>query len=142
MEGGGIGRSPMGRGPGGGAPQRDAIAGTDLEALEANPKMLRIEQNEQQISITDDTGHTKVLYPDGKKHKDQESGEGTAFKTHWDGERLVAEGKMGHSGKLTETYELSPDGKHLYVTSRLDNSHLSTPLTIRRVFDSGTTGPQ
>jgi hypothetical protein len=104
---------------------------------------LRIEQNEQEISITDDTGRTKTLYPDGKKHKEQDSGGGTtAFKTHWDGERLVAEGKMGHSGKLTETYELSPDGKHLHVTSRLDSSQLTTPLTIRRVFDSGTASPQ
>lgn len=105
--------------------------------------MLRIEQTEQQISITDDTGRTQTLYPDGKKHRGQESGGGpTAFKSRWDGERLVAEGKMGHSGKLTQTYELSPDGKHLYVTSRLDNSHLTTPLTIRRVFDSGTASPQ
>ena len=40
------------------------------------------------------------------------------------------------SGKLTETYVLSQDGKRLYVTSQLDNSQLSAPLVIRRVYDS------
>lgn len=115
----------------------------DWEALAADSKMLRIEQKEEQISITDDSGNTKTLFPDGKKHKAQGSGDKTtAIKTHWEGERLVAESKMGHSGKLTETYELSPDGKQLYVISRLDNSQLATPLTIRRVYDSGIANPQ
>lgn len=137
-----MGRGPMGRGSGGGS-EAGGIAGADVEALATNPKMLRIEQNEQQISITDDTGRTQILYPDGKKHKEQDSGQKTTeIKTHWDGERLVAESKMGHSGKLTETYELSPDGKQLDVTSRLDNSHLAAPLTIRRVYDKGTASPQ
>jgi hypothetical protein len=40
------------------------------------------------------------------------------------------------SGKLTETYVLGQDGKRLYVTSQLDNSQLSAPLVIRRVYDS------
>ncbi len=133
----------MGRRPSGGASQGGGMAGADLEELAADPKILRIEQNEQQVSIAADAGRTKTLYPDGKKHKEQGSGEKTtAIKTHWDGERLVAESKMGHSGKLTETYELSPDGKQLYVTSRLDGPHLAAPLTIRRVYDSGTANRQ
>ena len=130
-------------GPGGGVSQSGGIAAADLEELAEDPKMLRIEQSEQQVSITDDSGRTRTLYPDGKKHKEQDSnGKSTAIKTHWDGKRLVAERSMGHSGKLTETYELSPDGKQFYVTSRYDSPHLTAPLTIRRVYDSGTASPQ
>ena len=40
-----------------------------------------------------------------------------------------------HSGKLTETYQASSDGKELIVVSRYDNSQLSVPLSIRRVYD-------
>lgn len=110
----------------------------DIQALAADPRVLRMEQNEKQISITDDMGSTKTLYPDGKKHKGQgSSGNKTSIKTHWDGNQLVAESKLGHSGKFTETYKLSTDGKHLYVTSRLENSRLG-PLAIRRVYDRAT----
>jgi len=100
--------------------------------------MLRVEQAAKQVTITDDTGQTRSLYPDGKKHKETDSsGQKTTIKTKWDEGRLVTEGKLGHSGKLTETYELSRDGKELIVISQLDNSHLSSPLVIRRVYDAG-----
>jgi hypothetical protein len=119
------------------------MTAAEWEELATNAKTLRIEQNEQQISITDDAGRTKTLYPDGKKHKEQGSGEQSiATKTRWDGDRLVAEGKVGHSGKLTETYELSSNGKQLYVSSRFDSSQLAAPLTIRRVYDQSTANSQ
>jgi hypothetical protein len=132
MGGGGIGRGGP-RGGGGGA----GLSGEDLGQLAANPKMLGVEQDEKQITITDDTGQIRNLYPDGKRHKETgSSGQSTTIKAHWDGDRLVAESKLGHSGNLTETYELSRDGKQLYVISQLDNSRLSAPLVIRRVYDS------
>ncbi len=132
--GGGTGRG----GPrGGGAGRGAGLAGEDFEQLAADPKTLRVEQDEKQITITSDTGQIRNLYPDGKKHKETDSnGQSTAIKAHWDGDRLIAESKLGHSGKLTETYELSRDGKQLYVISQLDNSRLSAPLVIRRVYES------
>ena len=139
---GGMGRGGMGRGPGSVA-QSEGINGEDLEALAADSKALTIDQNDKQISIADDADHTENLYPDGKKHKgDDSSGPKTGIKTHWNGSRLVSESKLGHSGKLTETYELSPDGKQLYYTSELDSSHLASPLIIRRVYDNSAAHTQ
>ena len=133
---GGMGRGGMGRGPGGVA-QSEGINGEDLDSLATDPKALTIDQNDKQISVTDDADHSENLYPDGKKHKgDDSSGPKTSIKTHWSGNRLVAESKLGHSGKLIETYELSPDGKKLYYTSELDSSRLASPLIIRRVYDN------
>ncbi len=144
--GGGIGVGPMGGGGMGrgrrreGGPAREqGVSQEDLERMAANPKMLRVEQSDKQITITDDSGEVKNLTADGKKHKETDSsGEKTSIKAKWEGDRLVTESKLGHSGKLTETYELSNDGKQLYITSRLDNSSLSAPLVIRRVYDRGT----
>lgn len=133
---GGMGRGGMGRGPGG-VGQSEGINGEDLEALATDPKDLTVDQTDKQISITGDADRSENLYPDGKKHKgDDSSGPKTGIKTHWSGNRLVAESKLGHSGKLTEAYELSPDGKQLYYTSELDSSRLAAPLVIRRVYDS------
>jgi hypothetical protein len=139
---GGMGRGGMGRGPGGIA-ESEGVSGEDLEALAIDPRALTIDQNDKQISITDDSDHAENLYPDGKKHKgDDSSGPKTGIKTHWNGNRLVAESKLGHSGKLTETYELSPDGKQLYYTSELDSSRLESPLIIRRVYDNSAAHAQ
>ena len=139
MGGGGMGRGGMGGGGrrGGATGQGASLSSEDMEHLAANPKMLRVDQTEKEVTVTDDTGQTRNLYPDGKKHKEADSsGQPTTVKAHWDGNRLVAESKLGHSGKLTETYELSGDGKQLYVISQLDTSHLSAPLVIRRVYDA------
>jgi hypothetical protein len=132
--GGGMGRG--GRGQGGG-PQGGGVSNDDMEQLAANPKMLKIDQDDNKVTITDDSGDVTNLYPDGKKHKEKDStGQSTTIKTHWDGDHLISESKL-HSGKLTQSYELSSDGKQLYVVSTLDNSRLG-PLVIRRVFDSAS----
>jgi hypothetical protein len=86
--------------------------------------------------ISDDTGHTRTFYPDGKKHHETNAdGKKTSIKAEWDGDSLIVESKPGHSGKLTETYALSPDGQQLYVVSRFEDSSLAGPLSIRRVYD-------
>ncbi len=138
---GGMGRVGVGGvGRGGRRSERTGegagLSPEDLEPLAANPKTLSVKQDDKLVEIIDDNGQTRNLYPDGKKHKETDaSGRGVSIKSRWDGDRLVAESKLAHAGKLTETYELSPDGKQLVVISQLDNSQLSAPLVIRRVYD-------
>ncbi|HEV2425295.1 MAG TPA: hypothetical protein VGZ29_10755 [Terriglobia bacterium] len=125
----------MGRGrPRGGAPEA-GMSSADTEQMAETPKTLQIDQEEKKITITDDNGGVTNLYPDGKKHKEKDStGQSNTIKTHWDGDRLVSESKL-HSGKLTQTYALSPDGKQLDVLSTLDAGRNGS-LAIRRVYDS------
>jgi hypothetical protein len=129
MGGGGMGRGGMGN-PGGG------VSNQEWEQLATNPKYLNISQRDDQILITD-SDHTATLYPDGKKHKaTDEGGNKISTKTEWQGDELIAETRTG-SGKLTDTYRVSSNGKQLIVTSRYENSSLSQPLSIRRVYDLG-----
>ena len=53
---------------------------------------------------------------------------------HWEGTRLVSEEKGLHGGRITRTYELTPDGKQLNENVRLDNTHTGL-ITVRYVFD-------
>ena len=86
--------------------------------------------------VTDDSDHAQTFYPDGKKHDDKDAnGKKVSTKTEWQGDTLVAETKLDHSTKLTQSFRLSDDGKQLYVTSRLENSSLQAPVSIRRVYD-------
>jgi hypothetical protein len=147
--GGSIGRGglggPMGGPMGGGIGRRGGmgnpsrgISSQEWEELAANPRHLSIHQHDDQVVISDDSNHTRTLYPDGKKHEEKDAnGKKISTKTEWQGDALTAETRLGHSGKLTETYRLSPDGKQLFVVSRFDDSSLSGPLSIRRVYDLG-----
>jgi hypothetical protein len=106
--------------------------------LAANPKYLAITQQENQIVISDDS-HTLTLDPDGKKHSGKdEDGNKTSIRTQWQGDELVTETRMG-SGKLTNTYQRSSDGKQLIVTSRFEDFSLAGNLSIRRVYDLANT---
>jgi hypothetical protein len=131
----------MGRGRRGSRPtETGGPSSEQLEQLARNPKSLNITQDEKQIEITNDDGQITRLFPDDKKHKVSDfNGDEVTVKSHWDGDRLISESKPKHLGKLTETYELSSDGKQLFITSELDNSSFASPLIIRRVFDSATT---
>ena len=137
--GGGMGRGGMGgggQGRGGMGNPGAAVSNQEWAQLAANPKYLNITQHDNQIMITD-SEHTSTLYPDGKKHKaTDENGDKISTKTEWQGDELIAETRTG-AGKLTDTYQVSSDGKQLTVISRYENSALSQPLSIRRVYDLG-----
>lgn len=138
--GGGMGRGGMGgggMGRGGRGNSGAEVSGQEWEQLATNPKYLNIAQHDDQLLITD-SDHTRTLYPDGKKHKaTDENGNKISIKTEWQGDELIAETRMD-SGSLTDTYRVSSDGKQLTVVSRYQNSSLSGPLIIRRVYDLGS----
>jgi hypothetical protein len=135
--GGGMGRGGMGRRGGQQANRGSTVSAADWDRLAENPKFLQVDQKSDQVVITDDSDHAQTLYLDGKKHddKDADGKKISSTKTEWQEDTLVAETKLDHGTKLTQTFRLSDDGKQLYVVSRLENSSLQGPVTVRRVFD-------
>jgi hypothetical protein len=143
--GGGMGRGGMGRRGGQQANRGSSVSAEDWDRLAETPKFLQVDQKPDQVVITDDSDHARTLYLDGKKHddKDEDGKKVSTTKTEWQGDTLVAETKLDHGTKLTQSLRLSDDGKQLYVVSRLENSSLQGPVTIRRVFDLlGSTSQQ
>ena len=105
-------------------------------ALAANPKYLRIDQRSDHIVVSDDSDHAQTFYPDGKKHDDKDAdGKKFSTKASWEGGALVAETKLPHSEKLTQTFRVSEDGKQLSVITRFEAPSLGGPVSIRRVYD-------
>jgi hypothetical protein len=58
----------------------------------------------------------------------------------WQGSQLVAVTPGRRQGSTTRTYELSPDGKQLYVTTKIDNPRFTKPVTFRLVYDPVPSG--
>jgi hypothetical protein len=134
--GGGMGRGGMGRRGGGQGNRGSAVSSDDWQRLGETSKFLQVDQRNDQVVVTDDSDHAQTLYPDGKKHDDKDAnGKKVSTKTEWQGNSLVAETKLDHGTKLTQSFRLSDDGKQLTVVSRLENSSLQAPVSIRRVYD-------
>jgi hypothetical protein len=139
--GGGMGRGGMGRRGGQGNRGGSNVSSEDWNRLAETPKFLRLDQQSDKVVVTDDEDNAQTFYPDGKKHEDKDvNGKKVTTKTEWQSDMLVAETKLDHSTKLVQSFRLSDDGKQLYVISRLENSSLQSPVSIRRVYDlSGST---
>jgi hypothetical protein len=142
----GVGRGGMGGvwGPGGGmgrpghqsAANRAGVSSEEWDRLAENPKYLKIDQQSDQIVVTDDNNNAQTFYLDGKKHDDKDSsGKKVSTKSDWDGGILTAETRLSHSDKLTQTFRVSDDGKQLFVVTRFEDPTLAGPLSIRRVYD-------
>jgi hypothetical protein len=138
--GGGMGlpgqRGGMGRSGGQGNRGGSTVSSEDWDRLAENPRFLRVDQGSDQVLVTDDSDRAQTFHPDGKKHDEKDAnGKKVSTKTEWQGAALVAETKLSHSSKLTQTFRLSDDGKQLYVTSRLENPSLQGAVSIQRVYD-------
>jgi len=55
----------------------------------------------------------------------------------WQGSQLVAKSRGFGGGTITRTFELSPDGKQLYVTTKIESERLKQPVTYKLVYDAG-----
>jgi hypothetical protein len=59
----------------------------------------------------------------------------TAPAAQWQGAQLISTAAGRRQGTTTRTYELSPDGKQLFVTTKIDNPRFDSPVTFRLVYD-------
>jgi hypothetical protein len=98
---------------------------------------LAITQKENEVDVTDDQGRKRVNFTDSRKPQKSNNENYRESSAHWEGARLVSEEKGVHGGRITRTYELTPDGKQLIESVRLDNTHTGL-VTVRYVFDATT----
>lgn len=165
--GGGVGG---GGGWGGGGGQRGGMGGTggggrrgqDGSGNWANSlSQLVIEQTASSAKVTGESGEVLALYAADDSSKPNSSSPsagsqtsspssgssgssgdsaGTPPAAQWQGTQLVAVTPGRRQGSTTRTYELSPDGKQLYVTTKIDNPRFKSPVTFRLVYDPAQSG--
>jgi hypothetical protein len=136
--GGGMGRGRRGMGNPG-----SSVSSQEWDRLAENPKFLRIDQRSDQFVVIDDSDRAQTFYPDGKKHNDKDAdGNKISTKASWEGGAFIAETKLPHSEKLTQTFRLSEDGKQLHVITRFEGSSGNVSVSILRVYDMGKAPPQ
>jgi hypothetical protein len=119
------GRNGGGRGQGGGMMDEMSV--------------LQIEQTGSNVKITGKSGRLLAQYPAGDQSAAKSNGgEGQGQRTstsQWQNGQLTVETDSTR-GKSTRTYSLSPDGKQLFVTTKMENERLKQPVTYKLVYDS------
>jgi hypothetical protein len=100
-------------------------------------QLLAIEQNGSNVKVTGKSGRVLAQYPTDASAEKNAGGEGEGHRTttsQWQNGQLTVV-TQSPRGKSTRTYSLSPDGKQLYVTTKMENERFKEPLTYRLVYD-------
>jgi hypothetical protein len=99
------------------SPARERHEGEIRREVVASLDSLTIAQQAGQVTITDQAGHARVLKTDGSKLRDQGPAGPAQLRARWDQDgSLVVEVKPDKGTRRTESYVVSNDGKHLYLT--------------------------
>ena len=141
--GGGWPGGPMGGGPYGGGGYPRSSGGSDdydrLGDLVNPPHELRLSQKydkDPEVQMVDDREHKRAIFTDGRKLEKSKDPAYEEIAAHWDGNKLVTDEKASHNGKMSRTYEVSPDGKQLWETVHITDSKGNHPVTVRYVYDA------
>lgn len=144
---GGGGRGGFG-GAGGGGRRGGGQGQGRGNGMMAGMSRLTIEQTESSAKVTGESGQVLALYSSdnatsNKANTDNQANSqsggseesGAPPAAQWQGNQLVTTTQR-RRGSTTRTFELSPDGKQLYVTTKIDNPRFQQPVTIRFVYDA------
>jgi hypothetical protein len=101
------------------------------------PQEMTIAYTDSELKITDENGKVVTLYTDGRKaERETPDGRKVPYTSHWEDESLIVESQRSDGTKVTETYELAPDRKQLYVKLRMPLMMTDETVTILRVYDA------
>lgn len=94
---------------------------------------LTIAQTASMAKVAGKSGRLLAFY--SSNSSDKSGTEEDSPVAQWQQDRLVVVTQT-RIGSTTRSYELSPDRKQLYVTTRIENQRLSQPVVFRFVYDS------
>jgi hypothetical protein len=131
---------PGGGGPYGGGPRPQGGDVSDNMGDFVNPpREIKLSQkfdSDPEVTMNDDREHRTTFYTDGRKIDKQKDPDNKEVSARWDDKRLVTDEKGSHNGKVTRTFELSPDGKQLFESIHITDSKGNHPINVQYVYDA------
>lgn len=110
--------------------------GDSIRQLFRQADTLRVEQSDIQIVMSEPGRATDVFYPDGKEHERDACGDITVTdRAAWKGGALRIERRFGRGGRITESYETSPDVLTLTVTARMEFRRGGDTIEVKSVYE-------
>ena len=107
-----------------------------MHELLSPPTTMTFSMTGAEVDLMDDRDRKRAFMTDGRKLEKSKDERYQEIAAKWDGNRLVTEEKSPRGGKMSRTFELSPDGRQLYENLRIEGSggnHRS--LDVHYVYD-------
>jgi hypothetical protein len=89
-----------------------------------------------EVDLIDDRDRKRAFITDGRKLQKSKDDNNQEIAAKWDGNRLITDEKSPRGGKMSRTFELSPDGRQLYENLRMESSGRNNrSLDVHYVYD-------
>ena len=88
-----------------------------------------------EVDLKDDHDRKRAFMTDGRKLQKSKEDNYQEIAAKWDNNRLVTDEKGPRGGKMSRSFELSPDGRQLYETLNLKMGRNNTETSFRFVYD-------
>ena len=89
-----------------------------------------------EVDLKDDHDRKRAFMTDGRKLQKSKDDNYQEIAARWDGNRLVSDEKSPRGGKMSRSFELSPDGRQLWENLRIEGSGRNNrTLDLHYVYD-------
>jgi hypothetical protein len=140
---GGYGSRRDGGGWPGGAGRRGGYGGGEsdderqkMHELLSPPATMTFSMTGAEVDLLDDHDRKRAFMTDGRKLQKSKDYHYLEIAAKWDGNRLVTDEKSPRGGKMSRSFELSPDGRQLHENLHIEgNGRNHRSLDVHYVYD-------
>lgn len=107
-----------------------------MHELLSPPMTMTFSMTGAEVDSMDDRDRKRAFMTDGRKLQKSKDDRYQEIAAKWDGSRLITDEKSPRGGKMSRTFELSPDGRQLYENLHIESTgrnHRS--LEVHYVYD-------
>lgn len=107
-----------------------------MHELFSPPMTMTFSMSGAEVDLMDDRDRKRAFMTDGRKLQKSKDDNYQEIAAKWDGNRLITDEKSPRGGKMSRTFELSPDGRQLYENLRIESSGRNNrSLDVHYVYD-------
>ncbi len=100
------------------------------------PTTVTLSMTGAEVDLLDDHDRKRAFITDGRKLQKSKDNNYQEIAAKWDGNRLVTDEKSPQGGKMSRSFELSPDGRQLYENLHIESSgRNSRSLDVHYVYE-------
>jgi len=93
-----------------------------MHELLSPPTTISFSMTGAEVDLMDDHDRKRAFMTDGRKLQKSKDDSYQEIAAKWDGNRLISDEKSPRGGKMSRTFELSPDGRQLYENLHIEGS--------------------
>ncbi len=106
-----------------------------MHELLSPPTNITLSMTGAEVDLKDDHDRKRAFMTDRRKLQKSKDDNYQEIAAKWEGSRLVTDEKNPRGGKMSRTFELSPDGRQLYETLNLKLGRNNYETSTRYVYD-------